>query len=379
MLQYIKNLPLIQDFFYKYYWSRLVKQGRKASLNAPSKKMTDPIDFVVTWVDGSDPNWLAEKEKYENSIGIIHNRQDSGVERYRDWDIFHYWFRAVEKYAPWVRNVYLVTSGQIPSWLNLNAPKLKLVTHREIMPEAALPTFNSGAIECNIHNIEGLSEHFVYFNDDVFINRPIKPEDFFQEGLPNHTAIAFPIKNINNGAHDHKRFTSLGAINYHFKGSISSQITKYPEKWFAVQYGQQIKFNVFAAQNDILPGMYFSHLAAPFRKSTFAKVWGAFPDLAEQTTMHHFRHPQDAQHQIFSMWDIMEGSFNPVSPEHHGKGFWNPFSQLQEVVDTIHSEQYLTICINDSEFTSKKEYFEAKQAIHNAFETVLPAKSSFEK
>lgn len=379
MFQSIKNLSPVKNYLCKRYWRRLITQGKRISQNRSIPAMSDPIDFVVTWVDGTDPSWQAEKERYEQAVGSISHRQDNNPSRYRDWDIFKYWFRTVEKYAPWVNNIYLVTSGQVPSWLNENAPKLKLITHKDIMPESALPTFNSCAIECNLHNIESLSEHFVYFNDDVFLNRPALPEDFFQDSLPNHSAIAFPIKNINNGAHDHQRFTALGSINYHFKGQIHKQIVKYPEKWFASQYGHLIDLNVYAAKNDILPGMYFTHLAAPFLKSTFEKVWRASPELMKQTTMHRFRHPQDTLHQIFSMWDIMEGNFHPVSLDHHGKGFWNPFSQLNEIVKTIQNKQHLTICINDSEFTSFEEYTVAKQVIHDAFERVFPDKSAFEK
>lgn len=123
------------------------------------------IDFVVTWLDANDPIW---RESYNKYRGGVH-KEDRG--RYRNWDLFRYWFRAVENYAPWVNKVFLVTNGKFPDWINAKHPKLVLIKHTDYMPEKYLPTFNSRAIELNFHCIPGLSEHFVYFNDDMFTGR----------------------------------------------------------------------------------------------------------------------------------------------------------------------------------------------------------------
>ena len=104
--------------------------------------------------------------------------------RYREWDTLRYWFRAVEKYAPWVNQVYFVTCGHVPKWLNMDAPKLHFVRHQDYIPEQYLPTFSSHPIELNLHRIEGLSEHFVYFNDDFYLTAPVQETDFFVNGLP---------------------------------------------------------------------------------------------------------------------------------------------------------------------------------------------------
>ena len=87
--------------------------------------------------------------------------------------------------APWIRNIYIVTNGQVPSWLDTSNPRIRVVTHREIFhDQSALPTFSSPAIEFNIHHIPELSEYFIYFNDDVFLGSPVYPYDFLtlQEG-----------------------------------------------------------------------------------------------------------------------------------------------------------------------------------------------------
>ena len=137
--------------------------------------MTEKIDFVVLWVDGEDPEWQREKARFEPE----YETSASSINRYRDWDLMRYWFRGVEKYAPWVNRIFFVTSGQIPEWLKADHPKLRLVEHREYIPKQYLPTFNSNVIELRLHHIADLSEHFVLFNDDMFLTAPVKPEDFF--------------------------------------------------------------------------------------------------------------------------------------------------------------------------------------------------------
>ena len=138
------------------------------------------IDFVVTWVDSNDPKWQEEFRKYKG----ITTTADQSKARYRDWDFFKYWFRAVEKYAPWVHKVYVITNGKFPDWINPSCDKLALVKHSDYIPEQFLPTFNSRTIEFYMNRIKGLSEHFVYFNDDMYLNAPVSPEYYFRNGLP---------------------------------------------------------------------------------------------------------------------------------------------------------------------------------------------------
>ena len=180
------------------------------------------IDIVVLWVDGSDPEWQIEKAKYSSRKLDDTN----SVNRFRDWGLMPYWFRAVENYIPWVRTIHFVTCGQVPSFLKLDHPKLHFVTHREFMPEDCLPTFNSCAIEMNIHRIEGLAEHFLYMNDDTFIGRPLKPETFFKNGLPciNGSEQIIPPINTTETAR-HMAINDIGVINDHFKKKCSSERT----------------------------------------------------------------------------------------------------------------------------------------------------------
>ncbi|WP_230885372.1 stealth family protein [Streptomyces spinoverrucosus] len=136
-----------------------------------------PIDVVYTWVDGSDPEWQRRRGAYGD--GGYHT-ESANAARYISRDELRYSLRALEQNAPWVRHVYVVTDRQRPAWLNDAHPRLTVVDHSEIFDDPqALPTFNSHAIESRLHHIKGLAEHFLYFNDDMFLGCPVTPQDFF--------------------------------------------------------------------------------------------------------------------------------------------------------------------------------------------------------
>ncbi|WP_145905805.1 stealth family protein [Kitasatospora viridis] len=147
--------------------------------------VTFPIDAVVTWVDDTDPVW---RERRAETLAALTERPvtGDGAERFRNRDELRYCLRAIAMYAPWIRHVFLLTDGQCPDWLAVDHPDVTVVTHGQIFADpGALPVFNSHAIETQLHRIPGLSEHFLYFNDDVFIGRSVRPEQFFQgNGVP---------------------------------------------------------------------------------------------------------------------------------------------------------------------------------------------------
>ncbi|KAK0167264.1 hypothetical protein PV327_004686 [Microctonus hyperodae] len=136
-----------------------------------------PIDVVYTWVNGSDPEFIKNLRKYVSISDV-----NAAVSRFNDKDELRYSLRSLEMYAPWVRHVYIVTNGQIPNWLDMDNQRMTLITHEDIFPDKNnLPTFSSPAIESHINKIPGLSDKFLYFNDDVFLGREVWPEDFITQ------------------------------------------------------------------------------------------------------------------------------------------------------------------------------------------------------
>ena len=141
-------------------------------------KVVLKIDLVYLWVDGSDPVWLAKKNAAMVADGRHLTTAQVGVNRWRDNDELKYSLRSVEKFAPWINHIFIVTDGQRPAWL-ANNPRVSIIDQNDIVPPEYLPLYNSAALELFLYKIPGLSEHFIYSNDDEFIGRPLAPGFFF--------------------------------------------------------------------------------------------------------------------------------------------------------------------------------------------------------
>jgi hypothetical protein len=138
---------------------------------------TGPVDAVYTWVDGSFPGYAEELLAHATSP------HDRNPNRTRDnLELLKYSLRSLERYAPWLRRVFLVTARpQLPRWLDPRAPGLRVVHHDEIFEPRHLPTFNSFAIVASLHRIPGLSRRFLYLEDDRLFGRETRPSDFATE------------------------------------------------------------------------------------------------------------------------------------------------------------------------------------------------------
>mmetsp|Transcript_43100 Transcript_43100/g.104315 ORF Transcript_43100/g.104315 Transcript_43100/m.104315 type:complete len:577 (+) Transcript_43100:80-1810(+) len=167
----------------------------------PKEKWDWPvIDAVYTWVDGSKPKWLAEKEKYRvQFFAALENKTEAQIReedkiagldqgpnqanRYKDHNELKYSFRSIVKHAPWIRNIYLLTAdGEGPEWLDASHPRITVLSHADIFEnQDHLPTFSSRPIEASLPNIPGISENFLYFNDDMFFGLPVEQSDWIPD------------------------------------------------------------------------------------------------------------------------------------------------------------------------------------------------------
>lgn len=149
----------------------------------------DPIDAVITWVDGTAPHHRAMRERYMAEQDGELNENASNPHRWESSDEIYYCLQSIHNHAPWVRYIWIVVERDGPDLSRLPPEvqaKVRLATHAEIFDgyADALPTFNSLAIESVMWRIEGLSERFLYFNDDVFLTAPLEQEDMFDAGRP---------------------------------------------------------------------------------------------------------------------------------------------------------------------------------------------------
>lgn len=329
----------------------------------------DKIDFVITWVDGGDPAWQLEMAKYVAGKGT-----DASSCRYRDWDNLQYWFRGVEKFTPWVNKIYFVTWGHVPSWLNTEHPKIQVVRHEEFLEEAYRPTFNINAIELNLHKIEGLSEQFVFFNDDMFLIRPMEPEDFFKNGLPRDCCIETAVEqdDIHN-PFAHILLNDAALVNMHYKKR--EVIRKNWKKWFSPAYGINVLRNVLMFPYGQFSGFKYTHMPSPFLKSTYEKLWSEEYEALDSVCRNKFRTVFDLNQYVMKYWQYMEGKYEPQTL--HMGSFYTIGKDDEEIQRTLRGQERKMICMNDD---ARIDDFEAaKHAIIDAFETILPEKSSFER
>eukprot|EP00818_Percolomonas_sp_WS_P009122 CAMPEP_0117453118 /NCGR_PEP_ID=MMETSP0759-20121206/10035_1 /TAXON_ID=63605 /ORGANISM="Percolomonas cosmopolitus, Strain WS" /LENGTH=1265 /DNA_ID=CAMNT_0005246093 /DNA_START=354 /DNA_END=4151 /DNA_ORIENTATION=+ len=141
----------------------------------------------------ADSEDLSASEGDDSSVDDA-EQQDNGVNRFRDNDELRFSLRSLEKYAPWVRNIYIVTSGQVPTWLDISNPRVHIVQHSDIfLNQSHLPVFSSPAIENNLHRIPGLSKRFIYLNDDVFFGNKVYPEDFFSKSTGQNVFLSWDV------------------------------------------------------------------------------------------------------------------------------------------------------------------------------------------
>lgn len=328
------------------------------------------IDIVILWLDSNDASWQRSFNQYAPPSNQIET--DQSEERFRDWGCLRYWFRGIEQFAPWVRKVHLVTANQAPKWINKYSPKLHLVNHEDFIPKEYLPTFSCNPIENNLHRIEGLAEHFIYFNDDFFLTSKVTPERFFRKGLPTDMAVVNTIQS--DGMMGHITLNDLDAINRHFS---KRQVLRSSCRWFNLRYGMFGLRTLALLPWPRFSGFYDHHLPQGFCKSTFEEVWQAEPELLHETCTHRFRHMADVNQWLFRYWHLCKGQFAPLNVTKDAVMYKLDNHNFAQAVNTVRSQRKAIVVLNDSNELS--DFENKKLQLQAAFETILPNKSIFEK
>lgn len=330
----------------------------------------EKIDFVVTWVDGSDPVWLRKKREHLKEVqGIDYSSSsvDDGENRYREFGMFQYWFRAVEKYAPWVNKVFLVTDRQKPEWLDTSHPKIRWVNHDEFIPQEYLPTYSASTIELNFHRIADLSEKFVYFNDDMYLTGAVSPSDFFKEGLPKYAAVYNTL--VPSEPYVKMFYNNMEVLLRHFPSKQAMR--KYPFKFLNWRYGGANFKNILLFPWK--PTGYINlHIASPMRKSTLSKIWELEYDALNKTSSTPLRDYDYLLNQyLVHYWEIESGQFFPLNLKFGQAIDMNKPKELEKI---FQSKSIKTVCVNDADDVLEIN----KERILEIFERQFPNKSSFE-
>ncbi len=338
--------------------------------------MAEGIDFVVTWVDGSDRAWRAEKARYEGGGPAEEGLTDDGEERYRDWGLFRYWFRGVEKFAPWVRKVHLVTWGHLPPWLDTDHPKLHIVRHEDYIPGEYLPTFNSNVLEIYLHRIEGLSRQFVYFNDDFYLVGPVKPETFFRGGRPCDMLAFQPVvANPKNPVMSHLYLNNSLVLCKYFdkRENVRSQPGKYFKPGYPPLY---FFYNLLELAFPLFTGFYTVHGPSPFLRETFEEIWEKEGELLTAMSANRFRSQRDVTPYLFREWQKLSGNFVPCNVQKWFR-YYDVTEDNSDLARILAGKKKKVVCINDGRIAGDME--RAAGQLREAFERILPRKSAFEK
>lgn len=334
------------------------------------------IDFVIAWVDGNDAEWQKEYLRYRG----VAQRKDAC--RFRDWGLLPYWFRAIEKYAPWVNKVFLLTNGQIPVWMNTEYEKLRIVRHEEYIPADMLPTFNSNTINLNLHRIPDLSEHFVYFDDDMFLNAEVEPERYFVDGLPcDYNAECVLRAPFYNEVWGYSNFLSdycdIAVLNSHF--DRREVITARPDLWNGEHLSKEDRMqSEFIGKDRFFHGFAPHHNEKPFLKSVFADAWEK-EEKRLKATCTQFRIDYELGIYFMRYWQLASNKFHPIGERKDAIALNINKKSILMTMAILNNNNVKSLCINDNEGCSTKEFHKLAPELRKLMEEKFPEKSLFEK
>lgn len=337
--------------------------------------MADRIDFVISWVDGSDKEWQQKKSKYcksaldEQATAKKSKVGNTDEVRFRDSGTLRYLFRSIELFAPWVNHVYLVTDGQVPAWLDTSNPKVTVVDHKDFIPMEYLPTFNSHTIELNLFRIKGLAKQFVYFTDDVLIANLVDTEDFFVNGLPVHEAS---LNGINGQDEQFARiqFSNMCLMNRHY--SIKD-VRRHLTKWLKPSYGKNVIRTWSLLPFKRLQGIFNPHGPLNILTQTCEKMWERDEDVFDATCQCKTRQGDNISPFVFRYEQLLSGQFVP-------RRCMTKYCEVSESTKHITRAlaKYKFICINDVPMPAK-EYDKKQKKLESVLEKKYAFVSSFEK
>lgn len=308
------------------------------------------IDLVYLWVDGNDPVWLEKRRKTTDDSLQYHSVNMSG--RYDSNDELKYSIRSILKHLPWIRKIFIVTDNQKPDWLKEEQEKIIIIDHTEILPPEAIPCFNSVVIEYFLYKIPDLSEHFLYANDDMFVNADLSSSFFFaHDGYP---FARFQYQFLQKTEVRLKEFFKIRINNY--RRSINNAIELIENKY-----------------HKFFNGVSHHNIDAYRREDLKNIVEVVFRDEFNNVLTNRFRDDSDIQRIIFYYYSlaIKTAYLKYVNRKEscrirvHKGNFTN----------YIHKYSPSLFCLNDTERATDKD----RALIKPFLEKLFPEKSKYEK
>lgn len=314
-----------------------------------------PIDAVITWVDGQDPKHIAKRNQIIDATNV--KQQAQAAARLDSVNEITYCVESIIKFAPFIRTIFIVTDEQTPEIAKVYPERIKIIDHKEIFKgyEQMLPTINIFSIECMLYCIPDLSENFVYFNDDFFLIKPTRPEDWFINGLPvlrgrwetHPEKIWYKRIGAWLGLKDNNR------AGFRKTQSLSAKITGFNSKFFRCY-----------------------HTPRALRKSTFENFFKSNPNLLTEQIRHRRRHA--SQFNPYSLaWHLEIKNKTAHIAEHIGvMELHHPESktvaQVKKMLATAQSNEHVLFAnIQNLNLAAPAQL----ETVFNWLEHVIPVKS----
>lgn len=307
------------------------------------------VDLVYLWVNGNDPEFRARRNA---ALGKTEEVAEVNCEgRIAENDELRFSLRAVEKYAPWIRRIFIVTDNQVPSWLDTSNPKIKIINQNNIIPKESQPTFNSVVIEHQLHKIPELAEHFLYANDDMYFNRPVSESDFF-------TPDGHPVMRLNR-----RLFRGLTLwLKQHVQGKKLSTYNKTILRAGRIVEKKTGKFIVHKPHHNI----------DAFCKSQYEETFETFKEDILPTLKNQFRSDYDIQRVIYSYYPIAEKKAKLLLVNR--KTSFRFHIDNHKHYKKLERTNPMLFCLNDSQFAVEED----RKLMRKFLEKRFPDRSSFE-
>ncbi|MBC7519217.1 MAG: stealth conserved region 3 domain-containing protein [Microbacteriaceae bacterium] len=284
--------------------------------------ITFDIDIVFSWVDGASIEWQRARAKRMESYVV--GEGDSAEARYRQIDELKYALRSVNLFAPWIRTIFVVTDSPVPVWL-AEHPRVKIVRSEDFFPDlSVLPTHNSHAIESQLHHIKGLSEHFLYSNDDMFFGRPVSPDMFFSPGGLTKFIEATTRIGLGDSNPERSGFENAARVNRRLLQDRFGRITT----------------------------RHLEHAATPLRKSVLVELETEFAEDFRRTSASAFRSATDISvtNSLYHYYSLMSGRAVVQTQAKVKYVDTTTYEGLRSLMGLLKRRSHDFFCLNDGSF-----------------------------
>jgi UDP-glucose 4-epimerase len=309
-----------------------------------------PIDIVFSWVDGTDLEWQRARASRMQSYVI--GEGDDHEARFRQLDELRYALRSVHLFAPWIRNIVIVTDSPRPEWL-ADHPRVAVLSSAEFFADSSvLPVYNSHAVESQLHRIPGLSEHFLYSNDDMFFGREVGPEAFFTSGGVSRFIEADTRIGLGDPETSRSGFENAARVN---------------RALLQGRFGRTI-------------ARHLEHAPAPLRRSVLEELEAEFPAEFARTASSRFRSATDVSvtNSLYHYYALMTGRAVPQESMRVKYVDTTMRAGVAELGALLRRRDHDFFCLNDGSFPELTPD-ERAEAVRSFLEDYLPIAAPWER